>query len=131
LPEEGGSLNPRNDGPLMVGGSCDTGAETRGGVEVCARVIAGAAVAGGADDRVAVLCADVEATATGAEAAGAELTAAGVASSLAPHIPQKRFSSEFSLPQRGQRTHPPEIYLYSLRYLEGSMQAVGDGVPEK
>jgi hypothetical protein len=63
--------------------------------------------------------------------AGAEVTAAGSGNNFAPHIPQKRFSSEFSFPQRGQRTHPPEVYLYSLRYLEGSMQAVGDGVPEK
>jgi hypothetical protein len=116
----------------MVGGSCDTGADARGGTAVCGLVITGAAVEGGADDRLAVVEADVEATATGAEAPlGVEVTAAGVASNFAPHIPQKRFSSEFSLPQRGQRTHPPELYLYSLRYLEGSMQAVGDEVPEK
>jgi hypothetical protein len=126
--EEGGSLNPRNDGPLMEGGSCDTGAEALGGAAVCGLVITGAAVEG----RVGIVEADVEATPTGAEApVGVEVTAAGVASNFAPHIPQKRFSSEFSLPQRGQRTRPPETYLYSLRYLQGSVHAGGDGVPEK
>jgi len=39
--------------------------------------------------------------------AGAAVTATGTGVSFAPHIPQKRFSSEFSLPQRRQRTIPP------------------------
>jgi len=54
------------------------------------------------DDRAAATGADEAATATGVDA-----TTAGAANNLAPHIPQKRFSSEFSLPQRGQRTDPP------------------------
>lgn len=117
----------------MLGGSCRTGAEGRGaGVAVCGLASAGAAVEGGAEDRATVVGAAVEATATGAEApVGVEATAAGVASNFAPHIPQKRFSSEFSFPQRGQRTHPPELYLYSLRYLRGSMQHAANRVPEK
>jgi hypothetical protein len=42
----------------------------------------------------------VAATETGWGSAG---LAAGVANSDAPHMPQKRFCSEFSLPQRLQR----------------------------
>jgi len=116
----------------MTGESCGTGAEDRGAVALCGLASTGAAAEGGVDDRIAVVWADVDATVTGAELpAGAEVTAAGVGSNFVPHIPQKRFSSEFSLPQRGQRTYPPEIYLYSLRYLGGSMQDGGNGVPEK
>jgi hypothetical protein len=102
----------------MKGESCGAGAEGRGVAAGCGLASAGAAAEGGADDRGAAVCADEEATVTGAELpAGAEVTAAGAGNNFAPHIPQKRFSSEFSLPQRGQRTHPPEMYLYSLRYL--------------
>lgn len=39
-------------------------------------------------------------TGTGCDGAGA-----GPARRVAPHMPQKRFWSEFSLPQRVQRTH--------------------------
>jgi len=114
----------------MVGGSCGSGIDARGGA-AWGLVITGAAVEEGAVDRVVVVGAD-DATATGAATpAGVEVTAAGVASNFAPHIPQNRFSSEFSFPQRGQRTYPPELYLYSLRYLEGSMHHGESGVPEK
>ncbi len=37
------------------------------------------------------------------------VTGTGAGSSVAPHIPQKRFGPGFSLPQRGQRTIPPLI----------------------
>jgi hypothetical protein len=44
-------------------------------------------------------------TALGVNGAGG---GAGALSRFAPHMPQKRFSSEFSLPQRVQRTVPPD-----------------------
>jgi len=51
----------------------------------------------GTDDRVPAPCAGTDATPT------------GVGNSFAPHIPQKRLSSEFALPQRGQRTDSPPV----------------------
>ena len=87
----------------MKGESSGSGTAVRAGVATCGR--AGAEDGEGAeatDDRMLVVEADEAATATGVEA-----ITAGAASNLVPHIPQKRFSSELSLPQRGQRTSPP------------------------
>lgn len=86
------SFNPRNDGPLIDGVGCGCGAG----------VLRGASEACGLDGNEA-----------GGDDAGrcCELAATGGAdSSAAPHMPQKRFPSEFSLPQREQRTHP-SVYL--------------------
>jgi hypothetical protein len=81
---------------------------------------------GGGDGRVGVMACGLESGAAGerggvgrAEDAGGEAetvtgveaTTAGAGNILAPHIPQKRFSSEFSFPQRGQRTGPPYLTL--------------------
>lgn len=86
------SLSPRNDGPLIEGGSTGTtGAEGLRAVSVDAR---GGTVSGRADG--------VDATPTAClfcDGAGAR--------SVVPHIPQKRLSSGLSLPQRGQRTDSP------------------------
>lgn len=93
----GGSFNPKKDGPLMTGASLD--AEPRGGGGV--RAGAGAVAVGEGSAVVAVaVCAGTEATA-----------AAGADNSVAPHMPQKRFPSGFSLPQRAQRTDPPRLYV--------------------
>jgi len=102
-----GSLRPRKDGPLMDGASSATRVVVRGASTAC--VLGGALVGAGG---------------TGRGGAGGVGAAAGSASSEAPHIPQKRFCSEFSFPQRGQRNEssPP----YSLRYLTGSIQSGGD-----
>jgi hypothetical protein len=54
--------------------------------------------------------------------AGTAATGTASASSFAPHMPQKRFASEFSLPQRAQRNRSLLISTYSLRYLEHSLQ---------
>jgi len=83
----GGLFSPRNDGPLIDGES-SVAAGARGGSGLgdgttSARI----GVGGGGTD-------------TGC---GFGVTDAG-ASSVAPHIPQKRFSAGFSLPHRGQRT---------------------------
>lgn len=54
------------------------------------------------------------------ERAGGGGPGAGAATSVVPHIPQKRFKRGFSFPQRGQRTCNPfslQPLLYSLRQL--------------
>ncbi len=106
--------------PLTLrGASSETGAEVCGAEGLCGcEDVKGVEYAGGgiegiADDR-------------GAVCAGIEATGPGGGNSEPPHMPQKRFSSEFSLPQRGQRTGPPR-FSYSLRYPGGSMQAEPDG----
>jgi hypothetical protein len=101
----GGLLSPRNEGPLIDGVSS-------GGGTGALRTVSAGARDGTASDRVD----DVEPTPT---ACGLFVEGAG-ASRVVPHIPQKRFSSGFSLPQRGQRTDSPDS-LYSLRYLGDSM----------
>jgi hypothetical protein len=55
---------------------------------------------------------------------GAAIAAPGPCSSDAPHIPQKRCVSGFSLPQCGQRTNPPSALLVPnrLRYLPPYLQ---------
>lgn len=54
---------------------------------------------------------------------GAAIAAPGPCSSEAPHMPQKRCVSGFSLPQCGQRTAPPQPPVPNrLRYLTGCMQ---------
>lgn len=87
-------------------GSSETGADVRltvGGAE------AGVGdETGTAEEREATFC------------GGAGAATDGGGSNDAPHIPQKRFPSEFSLPQREQRT--TKVLMYSLRYLGGSMQ---------
>ena len=100
------SLNPRNEGPLMDGDVCETAVVERR---------SSGAVVGAAAPSVAKGAGATTDTGCG----GAEV-ATGVDSSDAPHIPQKRFWSRFSLPQRGQRTE--SLLIYSLRYLTGSMQ---------
>src|SRR6266436_2936272 len=79
-----GSLKPRKDGPLIEDGLSTTGR--------------GEPRAGSATASVAV---GEAATETGWASAG---FGAGDDNSDAPHMPQKRFWSRFSLPQRGQRT---------------------------
>lgn len=81
-----GSFKPRNDGPLIEDEPSPT---ERGGS--CTLAAVGAAAA----------------TETGWGSAG---FGAGDANSDAPHMPQKRFSSEFSLPQRLHRKN----YLLNL-----------------
>jgi len=97
----GGSLSPKNDGPLIKGGSLGTGAGTGTfrGVSVDACVCA---VSGRVDG------ADPTPTAWGLFAGGAG------ASRVVPHIPQKRLSSGLSLPQRGQRTQSPDLIAYDI-----------------
>jgi hypothetical protein len=104
-----GSFSPKNDGPLMTGAASDTGAEVRG----CAE--AEGAEEGGADDRVAAPCA------TGSDAGN----------SVAPHMPQKRFVSVFSLPQRGQRTDPPALYSIAYDIFEVRCSPNATGVSGK
>src|SRR5215467_10469842 len=102
-----GSLRPRKEGPLIECVSSATGVVVRGVSAGCG--LGGALVMGAGG-----------AVRGGVGWAGA---AAGSANSDAPHIPQKRFCSEFSFPQRGQRNQSSP--LYSLRYLTGSLQVVG------
>jgi len=83
----------------MPGESSGTGAADRGGATTCDLAGMGAGAAGDVPTRLPDV--DEAATATGVDA-----TTAGAPNNLAPHIPQKRFSSEFSLPQRGQRNDP-------------------------
>src|SRR5581483_3283691 len=53
--------------------------------------------------------------ATGATATGCGFGAIGAgASRVVPHMPQNRFCSGFSLPQRGQRTNPPSLIAYDI-----------------
>ena len=79
-----GSFKPRKDGPLI-----EDGRSTVERVE---------SLAGSATASVAV---GEAATETGCGSTG---LGAGDDNSDAPHMPQKRFPSEFSLPQRAQRT---------------------------
>jgi hypothetical protein len=110
-----GSFNPRNEGPLMDGAGSETAVVER----------RGSGAAGGAE---ALSATDGAGAATDTGCGEAEV-GAGVDSSDAPHMPQKRFWSRFSLPQRGQRKE--SLLIYSLRYLTGSMQreTVWFGVP--
>ena len=87
------SFRPRNDGPLIDGCGCGIGA-LRGASVVCGRdgSAAGTVVGG-----VAGRCSGLAAT-------------GGADSSAAPHMPQKRLPSGFSLPQREQRTYPPSLF---------------------
>jgi len=96
----GGLFVPRNDGPLMTGASFAAAARAGGGFRVGAG--AGAAAAGAEAAESAVDC-------VAAACAGADTTAEGADSSVAPHMPQKRFPPGFSLPQRAQRTNPPRL----------------------
>jgi hypothetical protein len=75
----------------MAGTSSGGGGKGRGLEAACGLAGVGEGAAAVVDARIAVPC------------AGADATSTGVGDSLAPHIPQKRFSSEFSFPQRGQR----------------------------
>src|SRR5690349_10534256 len=99
--EGAGSFNPKKDGPLIevlssereAGGvGCGGSTDVRGGT---------------ASGRGLV---DPEPTLTGW---GLLATGAG-ASNVVPHIPQNRFCSGFSLPQRGQRTDPPDPIAYDI-----------------
>src|SRR5579859_2261327 len=101
-----GSFSPKNEGPLIdvfASGATEAGALRTGSAELRAggRSVPSAGV-------------DPTLTACGLLARGAG------ASRVVPHIPQKRLSSGFSFPQRGQRTGSP-LRLYSLRYLSHSM----------
>jgi hypothetical protein len=116
-----GSFNPRNDGPLITGGALSEVSDT----SVAARD--GIGFSGARADRAAE-GSDVEDSTAGPDATGDGMTdtgasdpvagarsvaetGAGAGNSEPPHIPQKRFESEFSLPQRGQRTCPPRSSL--------------------
>ena len=89
----GASLSPRNEGPLIE-----------------------AVLSGTGTGALRCVSADVRDGAASGRAAGVEPTptACGAfdggvgASNVVPHIPQKRLSSGFSLPQRGQRTGSPD-----------------------
>ena len=92
-----GSFNPRKDGPLMTGCGSGTEAAARVAVVFCDAGTAGEGIAAAGTAGIwAVLFGDA--------------TGAGAGSKVAPHMPQKRFVSGFSLPQRGQRTNPPRTY---------------------
>jgi hypothetical protein len=86
----------------MPGDCSETGVGGRGEEITWGLAETGVAVEAGIDDLLDAVEADEDATATGADA-----TATGAINNFVPHIPQKRFPSELSLPQRGQRTHPP------------------------
>ena len=93
----GGSLSPRNDGPLMEAGRS---AVAEGAGREAVTFWTGGAGDGAGVDRamggdVTGICAAAAAVWTGA------VTCVG--RSVAPHMPQKRLDSGFSLPQRGQR----------------------------
>lgn len=90
------SFSPKNDGPLIDGGGCGVGA-LRGASAVCGRDGAGAGADGTVVGGVTGRC-------------GALAAIEGADSSAAPHMPQKRLPSGFSLPQREQRTHPPSLF---------------------
>jgi hypothetical protein len=92
------SFSPRNDGPLIDGEGCGAGA-LRGASAVCGRDGTGV----GAEGAGGVAGAGVTGRCSGLAATG------GADSSAAPHMPQKRLPSGFSLPQREQRTHPPSL----------------------
>lgn len=92
----GGLLSPRNEGPLIDGISS-------GGGTGALRAVS----AGGRDGTASGRVDGVEPTPT---ACGLFAEGAG-ASKVVPHIPQKRLSSGFSLPQRGQRTDFPRFSL--------------------
>lgn len=100
----GGSFNPRNDGPLTMGASllpASFPAGVTGTAAVGASDIAREFGLGGAGGREA-------ADAGGATGRGI-CAGGGVGCNIvAPHIPQKRFVSGFSLPHLGQRTEPPK-----------------------
>ena len=87
---EAESFNPRKDGPLIDAGDSETTVAERAGAGADGVAdVSGTGGFGAATD-----------TAGGGLAMGAAL-----AKSDAPHMPQKRFWSGFSLPQRGQRTN--------------------------
>jgi hypothetical protein len=109
-----GSLNPKKDGPLIGGVGPDSEAGGRTGSAVRGRAGADTVAAEPAEP-IAVRC---------------DWAPDGsAASSVAPHMPQKRLPSGFSLPHRAQRTDPP-VNIYSLRYLRGSMQS-GTDMPSR
>ena len=119
-----GWLSPRNEGPLMTGAFSDNGAEVRGAA--CGAVLCEAALCG-----FTPLDGGAGAEGTGARrgvgrfavlSAGTTATGTASVNSFAPHMPQKRFASEFSLPQRAQRNRSLLSSIYSLRYLEHSLQ---------
>jgi len=109
----GGSFNPRNEGPLIVGDSSRTRSGARGGGAFCGAAGAGSKEGSGEGE-------------VGA-GAGAALwvvpTGAGAGKSVAPHMPQKRFVPGFSLPQRGQRTFP--LLSFSYIYIAYDILGVG------
>ena len=86
------SFSPRNDGPLIEGEGGGAGA-LRGTSAVCGREAGAEGIFGAG---VAGRCSGLAAT-------------GGADRSAAPHMPQKRLPSGFSLPQREQRTHPPSL----------------------
>src|ERR1700741_2930646 len=88
-----GLLNPRNDGPLIEGELSTTG---RG------RPWAGSATTSAVGEAE---------TGTGG---ASDALGRGAESSDAPHMPQKRFPSEFSLPHRGQRTDISSPIAYDI-----------------
>jgi len=110
----------------MPGESSNAGAADRGGATTCGRAGTGAGAAGDVPNRPPVDSPDEAATAT-----GVDVTTAGSPNNLAPHIPQKRFSAEFSLPQRGQRNDPLLCLCIAYDILKDSMQDVVNGVPAK
>ena len=82
----------------MTGEASPAWADGRGAATTCGRDGVGAADDGIAGDRKGAWAGDA-ATPTGVGSC-----ATAFDNSFVPHIPQKRFSSEFSLPHRGQRT---------------------------
>src|SRR5437764_11700464 len=92
----GASFRPRNEGPLM-----------EGELSLAEAVLRGSSSAGG---RVAVAVAGAEASGAGDTPSSSFAAAPGEdVSRVPPHMPQKRIPSGLSLPQRGQRTGPPEV----------------------
>src|SRR5271168_279807 len=106
-----GSFKPRKDGPLIAGTPVGNSAESSAGTRTEASSENGAPARPGE--------AIGETVGAGVEGAGgicppgtpeglaAVSTLPGTsASSVAPHIPQKRLVTGLSLPQRAQRKHP-------------------------
>jgi len=137
-------------GPLMIGDSTPAAAGPGAGGAAGSGGVGIAEGAGGAE-AVTLLTFPAAGAAGGAAGAGLATFAAGAAAGVepatvpatdatpggfaggpawagddacnndVPHMPQKRLVVGFSLPQRGQRTEPPDPYIHSLRYFDCCM----------
>ena len=114
----------------MTGASSETG--SRGSGAACAGVGAGDAVAtgGAAGAEAATDDGGAGVTDGGAVPAGCGAPTGG-RSSVAPHMPQNRLVPGLSLPQRAQRTNPPDLFPIAYDILRVGCSAKPKGVPAK